>query len=383
MSYNLANGFEEKGLPFNTYFCPGRINLIGEHIDYNGGFVLPAAISLGTKLHIRKRNDSVISIQSTNFEGNYLLWPNEANVYSEQNRWANYAIGCIELLRQKGVVMGGYDMLFDSNLPIGSGLSSSASVEVVTLFALLNEEQISTYSKQDIAVMAREVENNFIGVNCGIMDQFAVAMGKAGHAIKLNCETLEYEYIPVDFGNYTLVIMNTNKPRSLIHSAYNQRKAECEEALAIINKKHSYANLCAVPLHIAQAELNGVLKKRAAHCITEQNRVLMACNAMQNNNLSIFALQLMGSHQSLRSDYEVTGIELDSLYNAAMQTDGCLAARMMGGGFGGCAIALVDAAKIELFKTTVAAKYNAATGLQASFYDCQLSNGVGKLANQI
>lgn len=383
MSYSLFKGFEEKGLPFNTYFCPGRINLIGEHIDYNGGFVLPAAISLGTTLYISKRADSLINIQSQNFDGAFTINPAEEQTYTPGNTWANYVIGCVDFLRQKGIQLGGYNLLFDSNLPIGTGLSSSASVEVLTLFALLSEVGISTFTKEEIAVFAQQVENNFVGMNCGIMDQFAVAMGKAGHAIKLNCETLEYEYIPVDFGNYTLVIMSTNKPRSLIHSAYNQRKAECEEALAIINKEHNYANLCAVPLHVAQAELSGILKQRAAHCITEQNRVLMACNAMQTNNLSIFALQLMGSHQSLRTDYEVTGIELDSLYNAAMQTDGCLAARMMGGGFGGCAIALVDAPKMELFKTTVAAKYNAATGLQASFYDCQLSNGVGKLANQI
>lgn len=371
------HGFEEKKLPFRTYFCPGRVNLIGEHIDYNGGFVLPAAISLGTKLHIRKRDDAVISIQSTNFEGNYLLWPNEPNVYNEQNRWANYAIGCIELLRQKGVAMSGYDMLFDSDLPIGSGLSSSASVEVVTLFALLSEEQISTYSKEEIAVMAREVENNFIGVSCGIMDQFAVAMGKENHAIKLNCETLEYEYIPADFGEYTLVIINTNKPRSLIHSAYNQRLAECQEALAVINKNHHYTTLCEVPLYVAQSELSGVLLQRATHCITEQARVLIACAALKENNITLFAEQLIGSHESLKTDYEVTGLELDALYNAAITIDGCLAARMTGAGFGGCAIALVATEKLEEFKTTVAATYVAATGLQASFHPCNISNGVG------
>jgi galactokinase len=370
-------GFEEKTLPFSTYFCPGRVNLIGEHIDYNGGFVLPAAISLGTKLHIRKRDDAVISIQSTNFEGNYLLWPNEPNVYNEQNRWANYAIGCIELLRQKGVVMGGYDMLFDSDLPIGAGLSSSASVEVVTLFALLSEEKNSDYSKEEIAVMAREVENNFIGVSCGIMDQFAVAMGKENHAIKLNCETLEYEYIPADFGEYTLVIINTNKPRSLIHSAYNQRLAECRDALAVINKNHHYTTLCEVPLYVAQTELSGVLLQRATHCITEQARVLIACAALKENNITLFAEQLIGSHESLKTDYEVTGIELDALYNAAVNIDGCAAARMTGAGFGGCAIALVENEKLDGFKSTVAEKYVAATGLNASFHECKIVNGVG------
>lgn len=370
------HGFEEKTLPFRTYFCPGRINLIGEHIDYNGGFVLPAAISLGTKLHIRKRDDAVISIQSTNFEGNYLLWPNEPNVYNEQNRWANYAIGCIELLRQKGVVMSGYDMVFDSDLPIGSGLSSSASVEVVTLFALLSEEQISTYSKEEIAVMAREVENNFIGVSCGIMDQFAVAMGKENYAIKLNCETLEYEYIPADFGEYTLVIINTNKPRSLIHSAYNQRLAECREALAVINKNHHYTTLCEVPLYVAQSELSGVLLQRATHCITEQARVLIACAALKENNITLFAEQLIGSHESLKTDYEVTGTELDALYNAAVNLDGCIAVRMTGAGFGGCAIALVENGKLDGFKSTVAEKYAATTGLQASFHECKIANGV-------
>lgn len=383
MANTAPFGFEEKALPFTTYFCPGRINLIGEHIDYNGGLVLPAAISLGTTLYMHKRTDSVINIQSKNFEGSYILWPNEQNDYNPNNKWANYVIGCIELLRKKGVVMGGYDMLFDSNLPIGSGLSSSASVEVLTLFALLSEEGISTWNTQDIAVFAKEVENDFVGMSCGIMDQFAVAMGKANNAIKLNCETLEYEYVPIDFGKYTLVIMSTNKPRSLIHSAYNQRLAECREALMLINKNHHYINLCEVPLYVAETELSGVLLQRATHCITEHERVLIACAALKENNMLLFGEQLVASHLSLRTDYEVTGPELDSLFDAAMATNGCLAARMTGAGFGGCAIALVETTLTEEFKTTVAAKYFAATGLQASFYACNISNGVGKLAYQI
>lgn len=362
------------------YFCPGRVNLIGEHIDYNGGFVLPAAISMGTTLHIRKRNDGLIRLQSINFEGDYTINPADALTNNPKHSWANYAIGCVDLLKQKGVTVGGYDMLFDSNLPIGSGLSSSASVEVLTLFALLTEEGITTYTKAQIAVMARQVENHFVGMSCGIMDQFAVAMGKANHAIKLNCETLEYEYVPIDFGEYSLVIINTNKPRKLIHSAYNQRLAECREALRIINQNHSYVNLCEVPLAVAEAEVKDeILLRRATHCITEQQRVLTACNALKNGDLAIFSSQLTASHQSLLGYYEVTGRELDLLFYFSFSAPGNYGTRMTGAGFGGCAIALVKTTEIEGFKEHVATRYFEATGLNASFYPCEIVDGVRAL----
>jgi galactokinase len=380
MANTTIQGFEEKSLPFNRYFCPGRVNLIGEHIDYNGGLVLPAAISLGTTLYIKKRSDGLINIQSQNFDGNFTINPKEENTYNEENSWANYAIGCIELLRQKGIAVGGYELLFESNLPMGAGLSSSASIEVLTLYALLAEEGISTHPKQEIALWAKAVENDFVGMSCGIMDQFAVAMGQAGQAIKLNCETLEYDYIPAQFDRYSLLIISTNKPRKLIHSAYNTRLAECRSALAKVNQNHAFINLCEVPLAIAEAELNDeILLKRARHCITEQQRVITASKALADNNLPLFAQQMVASHLSLRDDYEVTGPELDALFNAAMETEGCIAARMTGAGFGGCAIALVESTKVEAFKNSVAQVYTTQTGLDAQFYACQIGGGVQRV----
>ncbi len=363
-----------------TYFCPGRVNLIGEHIDYNGGLVLPAAISFGTTLYLSPRNDGAFHIQSVGFDGEVVVALTEPLVNKPEYGWAAYVVGCIALLQQKGIALSGYNMLFESNLPIGSGLSSSASVEVLSLYALLAESGISTYGNAEIAIMAKEVENHFVGVNCGIMDQFAVAMGKAGHAIKLNCETLSYSYIPARFGNYVLVIINTNKPRKLVHSAYNTRLAECQEALRIINQNHSYTNLCEVPLYIAETELaNDTLLRRARHCITEQQRVQHACLAMETGDMELLAKQLIGSHLSLRTDYEVTGTEPDALFDLAMSHTGCIAARITGAGFGGCVIALVQPGDLEEFKSYIGKNYEMKTGFRADFYPCEIVNGVSPM----
>jgi len=361
------------------FFCPGRINLIGEHIDYNGGLVLPAAISLGIYLVIRPREDGKIRLQSAQFDEAFTLNITDKKEYNTANGWANFPIGCIDFLMNKGLPITGADMYYESTLPLGSGLSSSAAIEVLTLFALHTTFGQDDYPKTQIALDAQSIENKFIGMQCGIMDQFAVAMGKEKHAIKLNCETLEYEYIPAEFGNYTLVIINTNKPRALVHSAYNQRLAECQEALQTINQKHHYINLCQVPLAIANAELTGVLLQRARHCITEQLRVEAACKALAENNIGLFAQQLMGSHLSLLNDYEVTGAELDALFVAATNNEGCLAARMTGAGFGGCAIALVENNSVALFKQNTATEYQKITGLNPAFYECNVSGGVKKL----
>lgn len=372
--------FGENAQTPQQYFCPGRINLIGEHIDYNGGFVLPAAISMGTTLTIRPRIDGKIRLQSANFDEVYAFDINDKFQNLPEQTWANYPIGCIHFIKRQGIPFTGADMLFESNLPLGAGLSSSASIEVLTLFALHDMFGDMEYPLTQIALDAKSVENNFIGVSCGIMDQFAVAMGKEGHAIKLNCETLEYEYIPVDFGYYELIIISTNKPRELIHSAYNQRLKECREALEIINQKHHYKNLCEVPLAVAETELgDAVLLARATHCITEQHRVLTACRALQKNDIDLFLAQLIQSHLSLRNSYEVTGVELDTLFDLAMQSLGCDAIRMTGAGFGGCAIALVEHKELATFKEVIEAGYLDAIGFSPSFYECKIGGGVRRV----
>ncbi len=371
--------FGNDGTEPQQYFCPGRINLIGEHIDYNGGLVLPAAISLGITLIIRPREDGKIRLQSAQFDEIFSFNITDKKEYNTANGWANFPLGCIDFLWKKGMPITGADMYYESTLPLGSGLSSSAGIEVLTLFALHNLFGQDDYATTQIALDAQSIENNFIGMQCGIMDQFAVAMGKENQALKLNCETLEYEYIPADFGDYTLVIINSNKPRALVHSAYNQRLAECREALQIINQNHNYLNLCEVPLAVAEAELTGILLQRARHCITEQLRVEAACAALAENNMALFAQQLIGSHLSLLNDYEVTGVELDALFVAATNNESCLAVRMTGAGFGGCAIALVATNSVELFKKNTAEEYKKHTGLTPLFYECNISGGVKKL----
>lgn len=373
--------FGENAQTPQQYFCPGRINLIGEHIDYNGGYVLPAAISLGTTLTIRPRIDGKIRLQSANFDETYVFEIHDKFQNLPEQTWANYPIGCIHFLKRRGIPFTGADMYYESTLPLGSGLSSSASIEVLTLFALHDMFGDADYPLTQIALDAQHIENNFIGVSCGIMDQFAVAMGKEGHAIKLNCDTLEYEYIPADFGSYELVIISTNKPRQLVHSAYNQRLKECRDALEIINRKYPYKNLCDVPLSVAEEELSdAVLLARATHCITEQRRVLTACRALQNKDIDLFMSQLIQSHLSLRNNYEVTGKELDTLFDLAMQSLGCGAIRMTGAGFGGCAIALIEPKEIVPFKALVGAAYLDEIEFSPSFYECKISSGVRRVA---
>lgn len=373
--------FGDNGQQPRQYFCPGRINLIGEHIDYNGGYVLPAAISLGTTLTIRPRIDGKIRLQSANFDETYSFEIHDKFQNLPEQTWANYPVGCIHFLKRQGIPFTGADMYYESDLPLGSGLSSSASIEVLTLFALQNMFGDVDYPLTQLALDAQHIENTFIGVSCGIMDQFAVAMGKEGHAIKLNCETLEYEYIPADFGNYELLIISTNKPRALVHSAYNQRLAECRAALETINQKHHYKNLCEVPLAVAEVELTDpVLLARAIHCITEQRRVLTACRALKNKDIDLFMSQLIQSHLSLRSNYEVTGKELDTLFDLAMQSLGCDAIRMTGAGFGGCAIALIEPKEIAPFKGLIGAAYLDEMAFSPSFYECKISGGVRRIA---
>ena len=365
-----------------NYFCGGRVNLIGEHLDYNGGLVLPAALTIGIHLSFQKRVDNKIVLKSTthphSYEFDILNLPN----FLKENDWANYPIGVIKRLSERYSSMksfGGFELFYDSNLPEGSGLSSSAAVEVITAFVLLSENNIPTETI-DIAKLCQEVENNFIGVKCGIMDQFAVAMGKVNHAILLDCNTLKYEYIPFELDDYSLLILNSKKPRSLIKSAYNERKQECENALLEIrNQKPEIRNLVDVEIEDLVFVSDEVIRKRAKHVISEQLRVRQSVKALEMGDLHTFGRLMNASHQSLKEDYEVSGLELDTLAETAQTVKGCLGARMTGAGFGGCAIALVQKKEIELFKAIVSTQYKTTTSIDCEIYVSEIGDGVRKI----
>jgi len=367
----------------DVFHAPGRVNLIGEHTDYNGGYVFPAALTFGTTLLVRKRDDKGLGLASTNFPTMKVLSV-ESVEYDEADDWMNYPKGCVnEILRTGAVFKHGYDLLFHGEIPNGAGLSSSASIEVVTLYALLTleEKPIDTVK---IALMAQRSENEFNGVKCGIMDQFAVANGKKDHAILLMCDTLEYDLVPFQSGSYKLVIGNTNKRRGLVDSAYNERRAQCEQAVVDLQGAHPELTLLGqlsidqfnASKHLIKDE---VVLKRAQHVVEEINRVLQSIEALKANDLAAFGQLMNGSHDSLRDLYEVTGHELDSLVDAARKVPGVLGARMTGAGFGGCTVSLVHEDSIEQFKEQVGKEYTEKTGLVADFYVCSIGNGVEQL----
>ncbi len=360
------------------FFCPGRVNLIGEHIDYNGGRVMPCAISLGTWLAVSRNIDK-------NFHFRCLNFPETADLhlqgsYSKTGKqWFNYPLGVINYFLQEGYNLSGIDMLFYGNLPIGAGLSSSASIEVLTAFAL-NDLFQTGISGKDIAILSQKVENKFIGVNCGIMDQFAVAMGQRDKAILLNCDTLEYEYLPFKTGGYDLVVINSNKQRTLADSKYNERFTECGAALKILKQHLKIENLCDVSL--AELEMNQhhienkILRKRALHVISENARVNDAVIALQTGDLDVFGKLMYSSHQSLKELYEVSGKELDTIVDYCKTYEGCIGARMTGAGFGGCAIALIRKNQFDDFASKLSAYYKNAIGYAPEIFVSDAGGGV-------
>jgi galactokinase len=363
------------------FFCPGRINLIGEHIDYNGGNVLPCAISLGTWLAVSKNTDKRFRFQCLNF-------PEKAELHLQSSysktgkEWFNYPLGIINQLIEEGQGLSGLDMLFYGNLPIGAGLSSSASIEVLTAFALDQLFHLNI-SKIDIAQLSKKVENEFIGVNCGIMDQFAVAMGKKNKAIRLNCDTLNYDYIPFETGDYVLAIINSNKKRTLSDSKYNERFTECGAALKLLKTELNVENLCDVSIesfHSHSHLINDpVLKKRALHVISENERVGEAAVALQADDLIGFGKLMFASHQSLKELYEVSGKELDTIVDFCKLYVGCMGARMTGAGFGGCAIALVKKNKFDDFADKLCIYYTDKIGYQPEVFASAIGDGVKEI----
>ena len=363
------------------FYSPGRVNLIGEHTDYNGGYVFPCALDLGTSLLVRKTDRQEIVLNSLNFRGETVV-PLTLNFLPIPKSWTNYPIGVINEFARKGIHSGGLEMLFYGDIPNGAGLSSSASIEMVTAVAM-NDLTGSGLEMMEMVKMAQKAENGFVGMNCGIMDQFAVGFGRKEHAINLNCDTLEYRYAPVILGDRRLIITNTNKRRGLTDSKYNERRSECEKAVEFISDHHPVRNLSQLTVSdlwmLDEHIPDPVVRKRAKHVITENGRTLDAIEALQANDIELFGSLMNRSHDSLCSDYEVTGPELDTLVYEGRKLPGVLGTRMTGAGFGGCTVSIVEAAHAENFMKKLGEIYLAKTGLTAEFYLPGIGDGARKV----
>ena len=361
-----------------TFFSPGRINLIGEHTDYNGGHVFPAAITLGTYGAARKRDDQVLRFYSANFEELGIIEVDLNNlIFDKGDNWTNYAKGVLKFLQEAGYSIDtGMEVFVYGNIANGSGLSSSASLEL--LIGIIAEELYGLeLTRLDLVKIGKQTENHFIGVNSGIMDQFAIGMGADQRAIYLDTNSLEYELVPLDLGDHVIVIMNTNKRRELADSKYNERRAECEKAVEELNAVLNIQTLGELDEWTFD-QYSYLIKdenriKRARHAVLENQRTLQARKALEEGDLATFGRLVNASHVSLEHDYEVTGLELDTLAHTAWEQEGVLGARMTGAGFGGCGIAIVHKDKVEAFTENVGKTYTEVVGYEPSFYVAEIA----------
>lgn len=374
--------FGEKGK--DVFFSPGRINVIGEHTDYNGGHVFPAAISLGVYGVYGPREDKKVCLFSGNVDGDIVEFDiDDTTVEKDDRFWANYFKGMITYLREKyDNIDHGFNLYIKANLPSGSGLSSSAAIEMLMGIILKDEFNLDV-DRIALAKMGQRTENEFVGLNSGIMDQFACIMGKKDSAIFLDCNTLDYEYKPIALGDYEIIIMATNKPHTLADSAYNDRVRECHDAVKKLQAKLDIKTLGELDNdtfdEYAYLINNETEIKRARHAVSENQRTLRATKAMQDGDLEKLGRLIDASHVSLHYDYEVTGQELDTLAEASWAQPGVLGARMIGGGFGGSAIAIVKKDQAEAFKKNVGKIYRDKIGYDASFYDAEIVDGTKRI----
>ena len=366
------------------YFAPGRVNLIGEHTDYNGGHVFPCALTIGTYGAARRRKDNKLRFYSMNFEHLNVIESSLDDLKPRRNAgWTNYPKGVIWAMKQKGYdIPCGIDLMLFGNIPNGSGLSSSASVEILTGY-VLNDLFDLGISNQDLALLGQFSENNFNGVNCGIMDQFAIAMGKKDQAIFLDTSDLSYEYAPIRLKGAGIVISCSNKKRGLGDSKYNERRAECEKALQEIQKVKNIESLGQLTEEqfesVKDAVKDATRRRRARHAVYENQRTIKAVQALKENDIGLFGKLMNESHISLRDDYEVTGIELDTLVEEAWKVEGVLGSRMTGAGFGGCTVSIVKDEAVDTFIRQVGKAYRAAIGYKADFYAVHIGDGPRKL----
>jgi galactokinase len=363
------------------FFSPGRVNLIGEHTDYNGGFVFPCALNYGTYLLIRKTDGNILKFSTINFI-------DDADVeikglfINKSKKWINYPLGVINEFLKKNINISGLEFLYFGDVPNGAGLSSSASIEMVTAVAI-NEFFGAGLSTLELVKMSQKAENEFVGMNCGIMDQFTVGFAKKDNAIFLNCDTLSFENVPVKLNNYSLLITNTNKRRGLTDSKYNERRSECEKAVELLQAYKPIRNLSElntgdIPL-LEKYIKDSVVRRRAKHVISENGRVVEAVKVLKENNLIRFGELMNLSHDSLKNDYEVTGIELDTLVYEGRKLPGVIGTRMTGAGFGGCTVSIVKKTDVPNFISELAVVYLKKTGLEPEFYQPEIGAGAGRI----
>ena len=375
-------GGDHKGL--RVFTSPGRVNLIGEHTDYNGGFVFPAALTMSTTVLARPRSDRQINLIATDLK--QMVNANLDELYKYKHlKWGNYQLGVADELQKSGYILCGCDLLYDDKVPLGSGLSSSAAIELATAIALVSLGDASQGNKRDIdmvemAKVSQAAEHNYVGVKCGIMDQFASAMGKKGMAIFLDCRDLTWEMVPIKMDGYRLVIANTNKKRSLGEGKYNERRSECDRGLAYLKKafpQAEYLREISVDDFHKYKELitDETVRKRVEHIVMENERVIKSVEVLKNNDLLTFGKLMNASHNSLRDLYEVTGKELDTLVTEARKFDGVLGSRMTGAGFGGCTVSLVKEDLVMDFISAVGEAYKESIGYSASFYITETGDG--------
>lgn len=366
------------------YFAPGRVNLIGEHTDYNGGHVFPCALTIGTYGAARKRADKKLRFYSMNFDTLGVIESSVEILKPEKDAgWTNYPKGVMWAFGEKGMQVDyGMDLLLFGNIPNGSGLSSSASVEVLTGFILRDLFGFEV-TNQELALIGQFSENKFNGVNCGIMDQFAIAMGKKDHAIFLDTATLDYQYTPIRLENAKIVISCSNKKRGLGDSKYNERRSECETALAEIQEVCGIQTLGDLTEQQFEQCKNSVKdevrQRRAKHAVYENRRTIQAVEALKNDDLKLFGELMNASHVSLRDDYEVTGVELDTLVEEAWKIDGVIGSRMTGAGFGGCTVSIVRDEAVDVFIRQVGSAYEKKIGYAADFYVVEVGDGPKRL----
>lgn len=381
MLQSIIQSFKEKfnQLPL-VFRSPGRVNIIGEHTDYNEGFVLPGAIDKNIWVAISKRDDNEVHLYANDFNESVVV--NVAEIKKIKKQWPNYILGVVDQLQQKGASLTGFNLLIDGDIPIGAGLSSSAAVECACIFAL-NEIFELGFDKNAMVHMAQKAEHIFAGVHCGIMDQFASMLGKKNHLIKLDCRSLEYEYIPFYVKGYKIVLLNTNVKHNLASSEYNVRRKQCEEAVQIIQQHFpQIKSLRQVDLALLNqyvAEENPLAYKRCRYVVEENNRLLGACVDLKLGDIKALGQKMYETHEGLSKVYEVSCPELDFLVNEAKQTSGVVGARMMGGGFGGCTINLVEDAAIEDMIKKLSAGYERTMQLPLTSYIASIENGTMKI----
>ncbi|MCR5613437.1 galactokinase [Treponema sp.] len=374
----IYNGKKED---VQVYAGPARINIIGEHIDYNGGKVFPAAIDKCTYVAIRKRSDTKITYNDLKFPGTYSFDITEDFSYKKENDYANYLNGILSIINRRGYKFDcGFDVLISSNVPPAGGISSSSALECGFAYAV-SELFGFDISRKDIALIGQQSEHEFMNVNCGIRDHYIIATGKKDSAELLDCAKVEHEYVPLELGDYRFVVMNTKKKRQLADSKYNERRSQCEEGLATLKASgFNVPDLCSLKssdLEKIQTIIKDeIIFRRVRHCITENERVLKAVAALKAGDLKQLGELLRQSHISLRDDYEVTGLELNTLFELANAQEGCIGARMTGAGFGGCAIAIVHKDSIDSFIENVQKKYTEVVGHNAGFFACSTGDGV-------